>query len=545
MDEEGGGGGGGGEAPYVTAKTCVWWDIENCAVPKSCDPNVIAKNISSALANQNFRGPVSVSAYGDTHRIPATVQHALSSTGVSLHHVPAGVKDNSDKKILVRMMLWALENPPPANYLLISGDRDFADALHQLRMRRYNILLAQPQKASTPLVAAANTVWLWTTLVAGGPPLISGESELVAGNGDSSILDSQEIPASDDAIKTQQPVNSSADHHLGTGNSKKGNGSKPRSKATHRNLTQADESKKLAMPVMTNPEVGEHSVLGSEKLANDCNKPATEGLQVPFPDAIHLKPPLDFKSENSHLGNQKSPSTSTGNGTLTKRKVKPAKKALNQTTGSKTSNLSVCTQEDQYNHHIHPSASYTQEPFAADLDFDDYWNIFDTSSFQDLSTYQSKDRDAKHGLEKKAFDPVSSNDLQDEYRMHNMTSPSHETLKSRSSHFPEYSPSSTLGKLRTGTSSAPESIGRGTSRPFSCACNKHSQDIDPALDAAISLKGKLATGLRNAAGSIRRGTSRPCSCHRNQHQQAQDVDQAIAIVIILFIVAFALIHSQY
>lgn len=85
------------------------------------------------------------------------------------------------------MLFWAVDNPAPSNYLLISGDRDFSNALHQLRMRRYNILLAQPQKASAPLVAAAKSVWLWTSLLAGGPPLSSGESSLLA-NGFSNFI---------------------------------------------------------------------------------------------------------------------------------------------------------------------------------------------------------------------------------------------------------------------------------------------------------------------------------------------------------------------
>jgi len=78
------------EAQYVGAKTSVWWDIENCPVSKGCDPNAIAQNISSALVKMNYCGPVSISAYCDTHRIPASIQHALSSTGIALYHVPAG-----------------------------------------------------------------------------------------------------------------------------------------------------------------------------------------------------------------------------------------------------------------------------------------------------------------------------------------------------------------------------------------------------------------------------------------------------------------------
>nr|POE95334.1 hypothetical protein CFP56_05692 [Quercus suber] len=36
----------------------------------------------------NYYGPVSISAYGDTNRINSAVQQALSSTGISLNHVP-------------------------------------------------------------------------------------------------------------------------------------------------------------------------------------------------------------------------------------------------------------------------------------------------------------------------------------------------------------------------------------------------------------------------------------------------------------------------
>ncbi|KAK4803330.1 hypothetical protein SAY86_001533 [Trapa natans] len=189
--------GAGAAGPqYVNAKTSVWWDIENCQVPKGCNAHAIAQNISSALAILNYSGPVTISAYGDTTRIPSSIQQALSSTGIALNHVPAGVKDASDKKILVDMLFWALDNTAPANYLLISGDRDFSNALHQLRMRRYNILLAQPQKASAPLVEAAKSVWLWTSLLAGGPPLSSSELERLSSTSHTSTSETLQVPVS-------------------------------------------------------------------------------------------------------------------------------------------------------------------------------------------------------------------------------------------------------------------------------------------------------------------------------------------------------------
>ncbi|KAL0856378.1 hypothetical protein Bca101_061531 [Brassica carinata] len=177
-------------AEYSKTKTSVWWDIENCEVPKGWDAHAIAQNVGSALLNMNYSGPVSILAYGDTNLIPHAVQQALSSTGVGLNHVPAGVKDASDKKILVDMLLWAVDNPAPANIMLISGDRDFSNALHQLSMRRYTILLAHPPHASAPLVAAAKNVWIWTSLASGGPPLTRGVSSQLVNNPVSEVAQS-------------------------------------------------------------------------------------------------------------------------------------------------------------------------------------------------------------------------------------------------------------------------------------------------------------------------------------------------------------------
>jgi hypothetical protein len=157
------------------------------------------------------------------------------------------VKDASDKKILVDMLFWAVDNPAPANYLLISGDRDFSNALHQLRMRRYNILLAQPQNASAPLVAAAKSVWLWTILLAGGAPLESHQL------GNNSVLPSSETlqnPVSNTA-QTQQQGGPYSDVHAG--NSKFQNGgrgfdSRYQGRPTWRNPSQPNGPKAMNSP---------------------------------------------------------------------------------------------------------------------------------------------------------------------------------------------------------------------------------------------------------------------------------------------------------
>ncbi|CAD6203765.1 unnamed protein product [Miscanthus lutarioriparius] len=156
-------------ATTSTAKTSVWWDIDKCAVPRGrCDPHRIAHNLIAALAAAGYVGPVSIAAYGDAARVPPPVLAALSATGICLNHVPAGSKDTSEKRMLVDMLFGAFDNPPPGNYLLISGDQALSYLLHRLRMKRYDILLVRPPNASSQvLAAAAKKVWLWENLTAG------------------------------------------------------------------------------------------------------------------------------------------------------------------------------------------------------------------------------------------------------------------------------------------------------------------------------------------------------------------------------------------
>jgi hypothetical protein len=79
-------------AAAAEAKTSVWWDIDRCGVPPCCrDPHRVAHGVIAALAAAGCAGPVSIFAYGDAARVAPPVLAALSSTGISLNHVPAGM----------------------------------------------------------------------------------------------------------------------------------------------------------------------------------------------------------------------------------------------------------------------------------------------------------------------------------------------------------------------------------------------------------------------------------------------------------------------
>ena len=78
-----------------------------------------------------------------------------------------GGKDGSYRSLMPDIVSWIGQNPPPAHFLLISGDEDFASILHRLRMSNYNVLLSCPDVGSKMLRSAATFMWPWEPLVRG------------------------------------------------------------------------------------------------------------------------------------------------------------------------------------------------------------------------------------------------------------------------------------------------------------------------------------------------------------------------------------------
>ncbi|GMI88244.1 hypothetical protein like AT2G15560 [Hibiscus trionum] len=148
----------------------ILWDIENCPVPSDVRPEDVAGNIRMALrVHPVIKGVVVMfSAYGDFNAFPRRLREGCQRTGVKLIDVPNGRKDAADKAILVDMFLFALDNPPPSSIMLISGDVDFAPALHILGQRGYTVILVIPGiGVSSALSNAGNFVWDWPSVARG------------------------------------------------------------------------------------------------------------------------------------------------------------------------------------------------------------------------------------------------------------------------------------------------------------------------------------------------------------------------------------------
>ncbi|KAL3615410.1 hypothetical protein CASFOL_041071 [Castilleja foliolosa] len=116
-------------------------------------------------------GPPFISGAGNINLINRDLHDELFRSGIRIARVRSRKKDSSDKTIVARMMAWAIDNPAPADILLISGDDDFTLPLCLLRERGYNVMVAHLKNSTSRFLAKeVNCTWYWTTLVEGGLP---------------------------------------------------------------------------------------------------------------------------------------------------------------------------------------------------------------------------------------------------------------------------------------------------------------------------------------------------------------------------------------
>ncbi|KAH1112537.1 hypothetical protein AAZX31_04G197400 [Glycine max] len=146
-------------------RVSVWWDFKSCAVPDDMDASKVAPAIAQAVRANGIKGPIHINAFGDVSSLSKRQLQALASTGIQFTHFPHGAINCFN--ILVDIMFWVSQNPPPAHLFLISSDRDFDCLLHRLRMNNYNILLAGSRNAPGFLSTAATIMWQWYKLLKG------------------------------------------------------------------------------------------------------------------------------------------------------------------------------------------------------------------------------------------------------------------------------------------------------------------------------------------------------------------------------------------
>ncbi|KZT28231.1 hypothetical protein NEOLEDRAFT_905998 [Neolentinus lepideus HHB14362 ss-1] len=151
-------------------RVAIFWDYENVRAPLAISGNVLAGNIRSVAHKYGsvnlFRAYIDLSQFVSSK---SAAHHSILQTpDVTLVDCPHnGRKDVADKMIIVDMLAFALDHPPPATIILISGDCDFAYAVSILRLRGYDVVLIAPKLASNSIKSVSSLVLDWDSNVMG------------------------------------------------------------------------------------------------------------------------------------------------------------------------------------------------------------------------------------------------------------------------------------------------------------------------------------------------------------------------------------------
>ncbi|TFK26435.1 DUF537-domain-containing protein [Coprinopsis marcescibilis] len=146
-------------------KVAIFWDYENCPVPSGSSGYQVVKNIRNSVQSLGsiklFKAYLAISEQFQPRSL--SVWSELQSSGVSLTDTPHnGRKEVADKMIIVDMLLYAMDNTPPATFVLITGDRDFAYAISVLRLRQYDVVVLSPTHCHSSLTLQATACLDWT-----------------------------------------------------------------------------------------------------------------------------------------------------------------------------------------------------------------------------------------------------------------------------------------------------------------------------------------------------------------------------------------------
>ncbi|XP_071966064.1 meiosis regulator and mRNA stability factor 1-like [Antedon mediterranea] len=142
----------------------VFWDIENCSVPRGRSALVLVQRIR----DQFFGGhrEAEFMCVCDINKENNSVIQELNDAQVTVAHINATAKNAADDKLKQSLRRFADTHTQPATVVLISGDVNFANDLSDLRHRHgLKIILIHRPDSSDALTTCANETILFNDLL--------------------------------------------------------------------------------------------------------------------------------------------------------------------------------------------------------------------------------------------------------------------------------------------------------------------------------------------------------------------------------------------
>ncbi|KAG5876129.1 hypothetical protein JTB14_007536 [Gonioctena quinquepunctata] len=142
----------------------IYWDIENCHVPKSKSAAAVVQKIREVFL-ENYRESEFVVVCDVKKENPLIIQE-LHDAQVMLIHVSATSKNAADEKLRQSLRRFGELHPAPSGVVLISGDVNFASDLSDLRYRKkIRVILVHNVNVADALILCANEHHSFTELM--------------------------------------------------------------------------------------------------------------------------------------------------------------------------------------------------------------------------------------------------------------------------------------------------------------------------------------------------------------------------------------------
>ncbi|KAH9513099.1 Meiosis regulator and mRNA stability factor 1 [Bulinus truncatus] len=142
----------------------VFWDIENCHVPKGKSALKIIERIRQQFF-QDFREAEFICVCDINKESESTIKD-LNDGQINVVHINATAKNAADDKIRQSLRRFSDSHPPGTKVILISSDVNFASDLSDLRHRKkFEVVLIHKTQVSDALLACATENYLYEDII--------------------------------------------------------------------------------------------------------------------------------------------------------------------------------------------------------------------------------------------------------------------------------------------------------------------------------------------------------------------------------------------
>ncbi|PWA51697.1 DUF537-domain-containing protein [Artemisia annua] len=147
---------------YRKSSSCaIIWDYENVKVPNNLHLTYYqaGENMQHSITKNLKNVVVDSFVVCGNSRATSTNQEQLSGVygaGAHLADVPSGETDAADRQLIIEMVKFGRQHPPPAFIFLLTGDEDMFQVLKRFFDSGYTTVLVVPKAYSSALVKVAH-----------------------------------------------------------------------------------------------------------------------------------------------------------------------------------------------------------------------------------------------------------------------------------------------------------------------------------------------------------------------------------------------------